>query len=229
MATAIQGKVYSLSAAVCCLMIMQSGTYLDHNMDEIPYSDFINKELILFSMADNVRSIPSAADGLKPGQRKVIWGCFKRKLKKEIKVSMQFNTVSRCPSCYFSQVAQLVGYISEVAAYHHGEASLTMTIVNLAQDYVGSNNLNLLLPNGQYGTRDQGGKDHASARYIFTELSPLTRTIFNSADDPVLTYLKEDNDWIEPEYYMPIIPLVLVNGAEGIGTGKIFTATLSQC
>ncbi|KAG6334084.1 hypothetical protein ID866_5000 [Astraeus odoratus] len=177
------------------------GTYLDHNMDEIPFSDFINRELILFSMADNVRSIPSAADGLKPGQRKVIWGCFKRKLKKEIKV------------------AQLVGYISEVAAYHHGEASLTMTIVNLAQDYVGSNNLNLLLPNGQYGTRDQGGKDHASARYIFTELSSLTRSIFNPADDPLLTYLKEDNDWIEPEYYMPIIPLILVNGAEGIGTG----------
>ncbi|KAI6133866.1 DNA topoisomerase II [Pisolithus croceorrhizus] len=177
------------------------GTYLDHNMDEIPFSDFINKELILFSMADNVRSIPSVADGLKPGQRKVIWGCFKRKLKKEIKV------------------AQLVGYISEVAAYHHGEASLTMTIVNLAQDYVGSNNVNILLPNGQYGTRDQGGKDHASARYIFTELSPLARTIFNPADDPLLTYLKEDNDWIEPEYYMPVIPLVLINGAEGIGTG----------
>ncbi|KAG1746828.1 DNA topoisomerase [Suillus lakei] len=177
------------------------GTYLDHNIDEIPYSDFINRELILFSMADNVRSIPSVADGLKPGQRKVIWGCFKRKLKKEVKV------------------AQLVGYISEVAAYHHGEASLTMTIVNLAQDYVGSNNLNLLLPNGQYGTRDQGGKDHASARYIFTELSALSRAVFNPADAPLLTYLKEDNDWIEPEYYMPVIPLVLVNGTEGIGTG----------
>ena len=130
----------------------------------------------------------------------------------------------------FVQVAQLVGYISEVAAYHHGEVSLTMTIVNLAQDYVGSNNLNLLLPNGQYGTRDQGGKDHASARYIFTELSPFSRAIFNPADAPLLTYLKEDNDWIEPEYYMPVIPLVLVNGAEGIGTGKgtskIFSATL---
>ncbi|KAI9452414.1 DNA topoisomerase [Lactarius psammicola] len=177
------------------------GTYLDHDTDEISYSDFINKELILFSMADNVRSIPSVADGLKPGQRKVIWACFKRKLKKEIKV------------------AQLVGYISEHAAYHHGEQSLTMTIVNLAQDYVGSNNLNLLLPNGQYGTRDQGGKDHASARYIFTEPAPITRTIFHPADDPLLNYLREDNDDIEPEWYMPVIPLLLLNGAEGIGTG----------
>ncbi|KAI9436960.1 DNA topoisomerase II [Lactarius indigo] len=177
------------------------GTYLDHDTDEISYSDFINKELILFSMADNVRSIPSVADGLKPGQRKVIWACFKRKLKKEIKV------------------AQLVGYISEHAAYHHGEQSLTMTIVNLAQDYVGSNNLNLLLPNGQYGTRDQGGKDHASARYIFTEPAPITRTIFHPADDPLLNYLREDNDDIEPEWYMPVIPLLLLNGTEGIGTG----------
>jgi len=65
---------------------LKPGTFLDHNMDEIPFSDFINKELILFSMADNIRSIPSVVDGLKPGQRKVIWGCFKRKLKKEIKV-----------------------------------------------------------------------------------------------------------------------------------------------
>ncbi|KAN0138695.1 type II DNA topoisomerase [Lactarius tabidus] len=177
------------------------GTYLDHDTDEISYSDFINKELILFSMADNVRSIPCVADGLKPGQRKVIWACFKRKLKKEIKV------------------AQLVGYISEHAAYHHGEQSLTMTIVNLAQDYVGSNNLNLLLPNGQYGTRDQGGKDHASARYIFTEPAPITRTIFHPADDPLLTYLREDNDDIEPEWYLPVLPLLLLNGTEGIGTG----------
>ena len=95
-----------------------------------------------------------------------------------------------------------------------------MTIVNLAQDYVGSNNLNLLLPNGQYGTRDQGGKDHASARYIFTEPAPITRALFHPSDDPLLNYLKEDNDVIEPEYYMPVIPLLLINGTEGIGTGE---------
>lgn len=125
-------------------------------------------------------------------------------------------------SHYFGsfKVAQLVGYISEHAAYHHGEQSLTMTIVNLAQDFVGSNNLNLLKPNGQYGTRDQGGKDHASPRYIFTEPASLTRIICHPADDPLLNYLKEDNDVIEPEWYLPIIPLILVNGAEGIGTGK---------
>lgn len=111
------------------------GTFLDHNIAKVPLADFINKELILFSMADNVRSIPSMVDGLKPGQRKVMFGCFKRKLKAEIKV------------------AQLGGYVSEHSAYHHGEQSLYMTIVNLAQDYCGANNVNILSPNGQFGTR----------------------------------------------------------------------------
>ena len=174
---------------------------MDHAAGEITVTDFINRELILFSMADNIRSIPSVADGLKPGQRKVIWGCFKRKLKSEIKV------------------AQLVGYISEKACYHHGEQSLMMTIVNLAQDFVGSNNINLLLPNGQFGTRDQGGKDHASARYIFTEPSPVARAIMHPWDDPLLNYQKDDTTWIEPEFYMPVLPMVLINGADGIGTG----------
>lgn len=116
-------------------------------------------------------------------------------------------------------MAQLVGYISEHAAYHHGEQSLAQTIINLAQNFVGSNNLNLLEPSGQYGTRDAGGKDHAASRYIFTEPTALARVLFNSADDALLNQQKDDGMAIEPEFYMPIIPMVLVNGAEGIGTG----------
>ena len=179
------------------------GTYLDHkeNVNGIRYHDFIHKELILFSMADNVRSIPSVVDGFKPGQRKILFSCLKRNLKLEIKV------------------AQLAGYISEHSAYHHGEISLTGTIINMAQDYVGSNNLNLLLPQGQFGTRLKGGKDAASARYIFTTLSPLTRLLFHQSDDNMLNFLEDDGQSVEPEFYIPIIPLVLVNGSEGIGTG----------
>lgn len=152
-------------------------------------------------MADNIRSIPSVADGLKPGQRKVLFGAFKKKIAKEIKV------------------AQLVGYVSEQTAYHHGEASLTSTIVGLAQNFAGSNNINLLSPNGQFGTRGQGGKDAASARYIFTAIPKITRALFHPADDALLTQQVEDGMMIEPEYYLPTIPLVLVNGADGIGTG----------
>ncbi|XP_011297217.1 DNA topoisomerase 2 isoform X2 [Fopius arisanus] len=167
----------------------------------VSYSDFINVELVLFSNYDNVRSIPSMIDGFKPGQRKVIFTCFKRNDKKEVKV------------------AQLAGSVAEHSAYHHGEASLMATIINLAQNFVGSNNINLLMPNGQFGTRAQGGKDSASPRYIFTKLSPLARFIFHKHDDALLKHEYDDNQKIEPVYYIPIIPMVLVNGADGIGTG----------
>jgi DNA topoisomerase-2 len=89
------------------------------------------------------------------------------------------------------KVAQLSGYVSEHSAYHHGEVSLASTIVGLAQDYVGSNNVNLLVPSGQFGTRLQGGKDHASPRYIFTRLAPICRAIFPECDDALLDYLNE--------------------------------------
>ncbi|KAF8363065.1 top-2 [Pristionchus pacificus] len=167
----------------------------------VSFSDFINKELVLFSNTDNERSIPCLVDGFKPGQRKVLFACFKRADKREVKV------------------AQLAGAVGELSAYHHGEQSLMGTIVNLAQDFVGSNNINLLLPIGQFGTRLQGGKDSASPRYIFTQLSPVTRTLFPIPDDNVLRFLFEENQKIEPEWYCPIIPIVLVNGASGIGTG----------
>ncbi|KAH8920847.1 type II DNA topoisomerase [Atractiella rhizophila] len=179
----------------------QPGTYMDNTANRISIEDFINKELILFSMADNIRSIPSVVDGLKPGQRKVLFACFKRNLKQEAKV------------------AQLSGYIAQHTAYHHGETNLQGTIVNMAQDFVGSNNINLLYPSGMFGTRHQGGKDAASARYIFTRLCPITRHIFHPADDKVLSYLDDDGESIEPEWYTPVLPMVLVNGSSGIGTG----------
>ncbi|KAL4420378.1 hypothetical protein ABPG77_002318 [Micractinium sp. CCAP 211/92] len=179
----------------------EPGTFLDHTADTISYSSFVHKELILFSRADLERSIPCMVDGLKPGQRKILFACFKRNLKNDVKV------------------AQLAGYVAEHSAYHHGEASLSATIVGLAQDFVGSNNVNYLVPQGQFGTRLQGGKDAASPRYIFTRLAPLTRHLFNEHDDRLLAYLNEEGQSIEPAWYMPVLPTVLVNGAEGIGTG----------
>lgn len=117
------------------------------------------------------------------------------------------------------KVAQLAGSVAEISAYHHGETSLASTIIGLAQNFVGSNNLNLLMPHGQFGTRLHGGKDAASPRYIFTCLSPLSRLIFHPADDALLKYNFDDNMRVEPEWYIPIIPMVLINGADGIGTG----------
>ena len=96
----------------------------------------------------------------------------------------------------------------------------------MAQTYVGSgNNINLLQPNGQFGTRLMGGKDHASARYIFTVLTPAARAVFRPEDNAILDYLEDDGDKCEPTYYVPIIPFVLCNGANGIGTGFSTTVT----
>jgi DNA topoisomerase-2 len=174
---------------------------VDYTKKAMTYTDFVHKELLLFSVADCERSIPSVIDGLKPSQRKILFACFKRNITRSIKVE------------------QLAGYVSEQTAYHHGEASLHGAIVNLAQDFVGSNNIPLLVPEGQFGTRHEGGKDHASARYIFTRLSPLARLLFPAADDALLAYKDDDGFPIEPHYYVPVIPVVLVNGAAGIGTG----------
>ena len=175
--------------------------YLNTSDDKITYEEFINKDLRHFSKYDNDRSIPSLVDGLKISLRKILYSAFKKGLKNEIKV------------------AQFSGYVSEHSGYHHGEASLNGAIVGLAQDFVGTNNINLFVPKGQFGTRLLGGKDSASERYIFTQLNELTRKIFPESDDKILQYLEDDGDQVEPIFYAPIIPLILVNGCRGIGTG----------
>lgn len=183
------------------LAAYQPGTHLDQALTKIPYHEFINKELILFSLEDCERSIASMMDGFKPGQRKIMFACFKRNLKGEIKI------------------AQLAGYVLEHCAYHHGEVSLYSTMIGMAQNFVGSNNLNLLEPVGNFGSRDKGGKDAAAARYIFTTLSPLTRYIFHPDDDDCLDYLEDEGMRIQPHHYAPVVPMILINGNAGIGTG----------
>jgi len=175
--------------------------YLDTSKENVSYNDFIDREMIHFSKYDCDRSIPNLMDGLKISLRKILYSAFKKNLNQEIKV------------------AQFSGYVSEHSGYHHGEASLNSAIVGLAQNYVGSNNINLLVPNGQFGTRLQGGKDSASERYIFTQLNKITRCIFSKYDDNILHYLDDDGFMVEPIYYVPILPMILINGTKGIGTG----------
>ena len=185
-------------------LLENSGKNLEVNYGEISnlqVSDFVHRDLINFSLADLRRSVASMCDGMKPSQRKVLYACFERNLKDEMKV------------------AQLAAYVSEKTSYHHGEVSLAETIVKLAHDFTGSNNVNLLEPCGQFGTRLMGGKDASQTRYIFTKLTPDARRLFDARDDPVLEYLTDDGKQIEPEFFVPVLPTVLINGTEGIGTG----------
>ena len=175
--------------------------YLDTNQDAVTYGEFVGREMIHFSKYDCDRSIPNMMDGLKTSQRKILYTAFKRNLRAEIKV------------------AQLSGSVSELSCYHHGEASLNGAIKGMAQTYVGSNNINLLEPKGQFGTRLRGGDDAASERYIHTHLTPIARALFPESDDAIVRYLDDDGTPVEPVFYAPVIPLALVNGAKGIGTG----------
>ena len=171
--------------------------------DEINVNDFIQYQLGNYFMHSATRALPSIMDGLKDVQRKILWVCLNRQ-NKEIKV------------------AQLAGAVAEKANYHHGESSVQNSIIHMARDIVGTspqNNINLLEPIGQFGSRLEGGKDCAAARYIFTKLSPVTKSIYMSADDQLYSYTTDDGTQREPDYYAPIIPMLLVNGAYGIGVG----------
>uniref|UniRef100_A0A6C0LTG7 DNA topoisomerase (ATP-hydrolyzing) n=1 Tax=viral metagenome TaxID=1070528 RepID=A0A6C0LTG7_9ZZZZ len=184
--------------------------YLDVSEKKVSYYDFIHKELISFTIYANVRAIPNIMDGFKPVQRKVYCGSIYENIyNHEIKV------------------AQLSGSISKNMVYHHGEQSLNGTIVGMAQNFVGSNNLNLLLPNGQFGTRLSGGQDSASERYIYTQLDEIGKKIFIEEDYDILIHQEEENKKIEPIFYVPIIPMVLVNKVEGIGMG--YSTNIEPC
>lgn len=172
-------------------------SFLDYSLPETSVATFIYDEMSHFSAADNVRSIPSCVDGLKVTQRKVLFSLMRTD--KEVKV------------------ASAMGTIASETAYHHGEASLATTMINMAQDFVGSNNCSLLVPEGMFGTRHT--PKAAAPRYIFTRVDPLTRSLFSPKDTPILEHATEDGAAIEPVVYYPLVPLVLCNGASGIGTG----------
>lgn len=181
-------------------------TYLDNKQKKVTLPQFIHKELIQFSSADVRRSVPSVKDGWKPSQRKAWYGACKIKKKGEMKVS-----------AFASEITVLAGY-------HHGEQSMISTVVNMAQDYLGANNINVFHPQGMFGTRLVNGDDAGAPRYIQTYIEPIMKFIVKEVDNPILTKQIDEGKVIEPEAFMPIIPMVLVNGTQGIGTG--FSTTI---
>lgn len=184
------------------LMDYSEDDVINTSSREVGVTDFVNKELIHFSTSDMNRSIPSVSDGFKTSQRKSLCGSLMKGI---------INSEAK--------VAQLSGFVADKMEYHHGEVSLCSTITGMAQNFTGSNNIEIFTPKGQLGSRLEGGKDAASPRYVFVQMNPVTMKIFRKEDESVLRYLEEDGNTIEPEYYVPIIPMVLVNGSQGIGTG----------
>ncbi len=182
-----------------------------HNAGDVqmqPISDFINTEFVLYSIANVARSIPRFMDGLKSSQRKAIWGAFKKWKRKVGKEAEEFK------------VARFANYVAEQTDYHHGEQCMCDTIVNMAQDFTGSNNMPCFIQDGQFGTRNLGGDDAGNPRYIYTRPNWWLPLVFRKEDEPLLNLLTGDDPdkHIEPATLLPIFPLSLVNGSNGIGT-----------
>ena len=183
------------------LKSIDESSFIDYKKPKTTIEEWCNKEYIHHCAADNGRSIGSAIDGLKPSQRKIIHTARNRK-KGEVKV------------------AALGASTTEITCYHHGETSLITAIMLMAQQHIGTNNIAFLKPIGQFGSRlTRREKGLAAPRYVFTEIADISNMIFRSEDDPILDYLEDDGNKIEPKYFVPIIASSLINGCEGIGTG----------
>lgn len=179
-------------------------SYLPRDNGTIDFSDFSDIDLALAARDACGRSLPSIADGLKTSNRKVIY---------------TFRHMSEKQAYTSTKVFQITGRVADFAAYHHGDASLNAAITKMAQDFIGSNNLPLLEKDGQFGSRNKLGEDASAPRYIAAYLSPLVKLLFPKVDDVLLPRVLEDGELVEPQYYVPIIPMILVNGSIGIGTG----------
>ena len=178
-------------------------SYVDYSQSETTLEAFVHQELLpQYASATFTRAIPFFADGFKQANRKVFFGCRKMKL-----------TEADCLS-----VANAAGKIAAETNYHHRSAALEDTIVGMASDYAGAGNLNLLLPLGEFGTRHS----HAAAAAAYPKVglnSPIQSLLFPVADDPILSYVKDEGKAVEPTHYTPVIPTLLCFGAQGIAVG----------
>ena len=167
-------------------------------------SNFVDKQLIIYHRMALRRSLPGIWDGFKECQRKIFYAIRLRNYKKTL------------------DLEKIMGAVKEITGYKHGGAALLETITKMAQGFVGRNNIPLFVNDGEFGTRSgvKGpGGDHAASRYISTMEEDVSRCVFSSLDDDLLVRLYEDNDLVEYDFYMPVVPMLLINGSEGIGCG----------
>ena len=160
-------------------------------------TSFVQEELIEYSFETIQRAIPLYMDGLKESQRKIVY----------IMIKKYFQ---------FERIEPLSGAILSKTNYHHGAASLQGAIVKMAQTFPGSNNIPLLEGDGEFGSILEGGDDSASARYISAKIAPITKWIIRKEDNCILKYRMDEGKQIEPYEYYPIVPMLIINGSNGI-------------
>ena len=160
-------------------------------------SEFFNKDYVDQASYDNLRKIASLIDGQKNASRKILYTILEKNVKEKIKVS------------------QLGSKVAEFAEYLHG--NLDGVIVNLGQDFPGTNNIPLLQKKGNFGTRFS--QEASASRYIYTYGTDKFFEIFKKEDTAILKHQFFEGQQIEPMFYVPSLPILLINGSEGVSSG----------
>ena len=168
----------------------------------LPVTTFIDYELIHYTFESLSRAIPSARDGFKDSQRKIMYVALKE--------------LQKTKSMKVSELASAAGMVTN---YKHGEVSLQDTIIHMAMDFIGSNNMGYFTQNGQFGSRDKGGKDAANPRYISVSLAPWIKYVYRKEDELIQEMIIEDDTERECVDLHPIIPMHVINGVKGVATG----------
>lgn len=172
-------------------------------MENKTLSNFYTEDYPAFGYLDNIRKIASCVDGLKLSQRKAIYTLFKR-----------FNKTST-----ETKTARLASAIAEATEYLHGEQSLCTVLDTMAASYVGSNNYPLVTGHGNFGTRFAGSGSASAPRYTYISIADIDNILYNADDRAICKSQIFENSEIEPAYYMPIFPVVFLNGTDGLSTG----------
>ena len=170
----------------------------------IDITEQLDRDLKSYQRDNILRKLPHLMDGSVPSRRKVIFTA--RNVFGSSNSEMKVNA--------------FVNETSKTTHYHHGESSLAGTVTKMAQEFPGARYLPFLRPHGQFGTRSNGGKDSADPRYTFTQLNKkLCLAIFPKDDDFLLKYTFDDGERCEPEFYVPVIPLSIMENMEIPATG----------
>ena len=163
----------------------------------ITVTDFVNTDHKQFSVVNSIRQIPQLIDSLKPSQRKILFA------------ALEYNK---------EEIVDRLGMFAAARTnYKSGGENMSGTIVNMAQGFPGTNNIPYFDRDGQFGSIM--GRDASSARYISVAVSDVIRKIFRKEDEGILEYNYLGEERLEPKFFLPILPMFLVNGINGIGTG----------
>jgi DNA topoisomerase-2 len=168
-----------------------------------PLSVFYGEEAPAYAAYDNLRKIASYIDGLKLSHRKVMYTLFKK-----------FPSPST-----ENKTSRLASSIAETTEYIHGEGSLCAVLNTMAADYVASNNFPLITGHGSFGTRFTGLGSAAAPRYTYCSIAKIAKELFHEDDRAICKSREFEGTQIEPEYFMPIFPVLFLNGTEGLSSG----------